>query len=227
MKLLIGLVLLLLLLVGVDRVAEEVAEDRIAQQLTADLASEPTVEVGGFPFLTQALRGRYGSIQVSGDTTQQGVRVAGFDADLEGARVPLRDALGGRVAAVPVDRLDGRALLTYADFAAATRVPGLQLAPAGDKVRVTGPVSVLGQDLTLSAVSAVSLEGSDVVLTAESFEVGGQEVPEAVTAAVSGRLDVRVPVSDLPYGLQLTEVRTSDEGLLLGGTARDVVLRRR
>ena len=57
-KLLVALLVLLALLVGADRVAEQVAEGRIADQLRADLSSAPQVEIGGFPFLTQALAGR-------------------------------------------------------------------------------------------------------------------------------------------------------------------------
>ena len=226
-KLVIALVVLLVLLVGADRVAEQVAEGRIAQQLAAELAARPTVEIGGFPFLTQALRGRYQDIAVSGDSaSRQGVRVTDFRAHLEGVRVPLSDALAGRVGAVPVDQVRGTALVSYADFAHAANVPGLQLAPAGDQVRVSGPVQVLGQDLTVSALSDVRLDGTDVVLTAQRLEVGGQQVSGPVSAALSGRLDLRVPTAGLPYDLVLTDVRTTERGIELSGTARDVVLQR-
>ena len=228
-RLLVVLLVLVALLVGADRIAEQVAEGRIAEQLTADLSSTPTVEIGGFPFLTQALAGRYQRITVSGDTaSRQGVRVTDFSADLEGVRVPLSDALGGRVSQVPVDRLRGRALITYADFAAAAAagVPGLQLAPAGDQVRATAPLSVLGQDLTVSALSDATLEGNQILLTAQSFQVGGSPVSGLISGALSGRLDLRVDVDALPYDLQLTDVQTGERGIELSGTARDAVLSR-
>ena len=226
-KFLVALVVLLALLVGADRVAEQVAEGRIADQLTADLSSTPTVEIGGFPFLTQALAGRYRAITVSGDSaSRQGVRVSDFTADLQGVEVPLSDAVGGRVSEVPVDRLRGSALITYADFARAADVPGLELSPAGDQVRVTGPLSVLGQDLTVSALSDATLDGDQVLLTAQSFEVDGSPVSSVISGALSGRLDLRVDVAALPYDLQLTDVRTGPRGVELSGTARDVVLSR-
>jgi len=226
-KLLVALVVLLAVLVGADRVAEQVAEGRIADQLTADLSSTPQVEIGGFPFLTQALSGRYGKITVSGDTaSRQGVRVSDFTADLQGVQVPLSDALGGRVTDVPVDRLQGTALVTYADFAAAAGVPGLQLSPAGDQVRASAPLSVLGQDLTVSALSDATLDGDQVLLTAQSLEVNGSPVSGLISGALSGRLDLRVDMAALPYGLQLTDVQTGERGIELSGTARDAVLSR-
>jgi len=226
-KLLVALVVLLLLLVGADRVAEQVAEGRIADQLAADLSSTPQVEVGGFPFLTQALSGRYRTITVSGDSaSRDGVRISDFTADLSGVQVPLSDALGGRVSDVPVDRLRGTALITYADFARSADVRGLELSPDGDQVRVTGPLSVLGQDLTVTALSDVALEGEQVLLTAQSFEVNGSPVSSVVSGALSGRLDLRVDVDELPYDLRLTDVETGERGIELSGTARDVVLSR-
>ena len=85
---------------------------------------------------------------------------------------------------------------------------------------------MLGQDLTVSALSDVRLDGTDVVLTAQRLEVGGQQVSGPVSAALSGRLDLRVPTAGLPYDLVLTDVRTTERGIELAGTARDVVLQR-
>jgi hypothetical protein len=73
--LLVTLVVLLGLLVVADRVAVNVAEDRVAQQVQSSgrLAGPPTVDIGGFPFLTQAVAGDYSDVrlQLSADDLAQ------------------------------------------------------------------------------------------------------------------------------------------------------------
>ena len=55
--LLVVLLLLVALAVVADRAVEQVAEGVVARQLAAELGTTPSVEVGGFPFLTQAIGG--------------------------------------------------------------------------------------------------------------------------------------------------------------------------
>lgn len=61
------IVVLVLLVVVVDRAAWWFAQGTIADQVQseADLSSRPEVKVGGFPFLTQVLRGRYQQIDAT------------------------------------------------------------------------------------------------------------------------------------------------------------------
>ena len=63
-----AVVLLLLVVTGVvvDRVAVGFAEREVAEQLAAQeaLSGEPDVDVRGFPFLTQALAGRYEEVRI-------------------------------------------------------------------------------------------------------------------------------------------------------------------
>ena len=63
------LVLLVLaaLLAAADRYLVHLAERTVAEQAqaSADLRTRPTVTIHGFPFLTQAVRGRYARIDVS------------------------------------------------------------------------------------------------------------------------------------------------------------------
>src|SRR4051812_16409192 len=65
--LLVTLVVLLGLAVVADWVAVGFAEDEVAQQLAAKggLAGTPAVDIGGFPFLTQAIAGDYEDVRMS------------------------------------------------------------------------------------------------------------------------------------------------------------------
>jgi hypothetical protein len=226
-RLVIVLVILVALLVAADRVALRFAEKAVAEQAqqSANLAETPTVRVHGFPFLTQALRGRYEQIDVTATGLDRGgVRVSSLEATLHGAGVPWREALNGTVRSIPVRSLEATAVVTYADLAHRSRVVGVTIAPEGDALRVTGRATVLGQTVRVSALSSVSLRGGRIAVTARSVRVLGQSSP-ALVNALAGTLDLLVPVGALPYDLQLTSLRVTPAGLQLSARSGPTVLR--
>lgn len=230
MKKLLALVLLLGLLLAADRAGAAFAARAVAQQAQAEagLAAEPEVGIGGFPFLTQALAGRYDEVTVRASDVPAGeVRLSAFEAVLTGVEVPLGDALAGAVVSVPVSGVRARALLAYDELARRSGDRQLTVAPVGDgRLRVTGRVQVLGQSLTAVAVSRVEVDGGDLLVTAESYEVGDQTADALLTRALGARLDLRVPVEGLPYGLVVTGVEVSPDGVAVLATAGRTVLGR-
>ena len=228
MKVLIVLVVLLLgAAVVADRVGEGIAEDRVAEQVAArgGLAGTPAVDITGFPFLTQALAGRYSDVRVSLTAEQLG-QPAGTRADvsLRGVRLPLSDALSGSVSEVPVERIDGTATLSYALLADALG-GGTTITPAGGGVIVARTVELLGIEVPLSATGTVALEGNDLVVDVEGGEAAGVDVPDVVLDRAAERLDIRYAVPALPFGLQLTGVEAEPDGMHLRVEATDTVLR--
>lgn len=219
---------LLVLAVVVDRVAVRAAESAVAARLevAGGLPARPEVEVRGFPFLLQAARGRYSDVVVRADAVAAGqVQLRTFVVQLRGVRVPLGEAVGGRVTAVPVDDLSGRALLPWEAVTAQLAARGLRAVPTGDgRVRVTGRVQVMGRGVDATAVSRPTLEGSEVVVTAERFEVGSTVADAMLSRALGNRLDFRLDVGALPYGLRLTGVAAARDGVVLTARAADVVL---
>ena len=224
-KLLVTLVVLGALFVGLDRVALVLAERAVAAQAqtSGGLATAPDVAIAGFPFLTQVLRGSLDDVRVSAADVRRGdARLTSFAAELRDVQVSLSDAVGGRITAVPVSAITATALLSYADLAAA-HGRGLVVTSAGDGlVRVTGTVTVLGRSVSASAVSSVRLDGRFVVVTAQRIEVGGGSVG---TAGLGGRLDLRVPIGTLPYGLLLTGLTADAGGLTLTARSGPTILR--
>jgi len=227
---LVVLVVLLLVLGGVlvvaDRVGARVAEGRVAEQVAArgGLNGEPAVDITGFPFLTQALSGEYEDVRI-GLTAEQLGQPAGTRADvsLRGVHVPLSDVLSGSVRQIPVDRVDGTATLSYALLA--SQLGGdTVLAPEGDRVRITRSVEVLGFDLTLTAVGTVTLAGQDVVVDVEDASAGAVDVPAFVLRQAEDLLDLSYRVPALPFGLQLTSVEPTAEGVDVAVEATDTVL---
>lgn len=225
--LLATLLVLAALAVGADRVGVVIAQHEVAAKLQSfgSLSSTPDVEIRGIPFLTQAVSGDYSDVEVAATgVTAGGARISSLTVSLRGLHVPLRDAVSGSVTSVPVDRLSATALLSYADVQAQLRDRRLTLSPAGDRLRVTGSVTVLGQTVSASALSTVQLRGTDVVVTATGFEVGNGAADRALTAALAGRFDFVARLGRLPYGLRATSVRVTPQGLQATAAASSVVL---
>lgn len=224
-KLLAAVAVLLVLLVVADRVAVVVADRALASQLDSQLGTTPSVHVRGFPFLTQALAGRYADVEVTApQVTRSGLTLTDLTASLRGVRVPLSAVVGGSVTSVPVDHLSVAAVVPYASLQ--SRAHGLTLAQAGAGVRVGGTLRVLGRDLAASALATATLDGTALVLRATSIEVGGVPVAGSVASALTGRLDLRIDLSDLPYGVQVTSVRATPAGVAVTGAATGAVLTR-
>ena len=213
-------------LVVVDRVGVGIAEDRVAEQLAdrGQLAGTPDVEITGFPFLTQAVSGRYSDVRIHLTAEELG-QPAGTRADvsLQGVHVPLSDALSGSVQQIPVDRVDGTATLSYALLA--DQLGGdTTLTQDGDGIRLTKSVEVLGFDFAVTAAGTVTLDGQDVVVDVHDASAGAVEVPAAVLDAADELLDFRYRVPALPFGLELTSVRPAAGGIDVRVQARDTVL---
>lgn len=228
-KLLIGLVVVLGLLGAADRAVAAVAARVIAAEVqsSAGLASEPEVDIAGFPFLTQAVAGRYDRVEVAARDVPAGdLTLARLDATLSGVQVSLSDALSGAVQRVPVQAVRARALVGYDELAGRSGERRLAFAPAGDRVRVTGSLDVLGQMLSATAVSRVEVVEGDLLVTAEDYEVGNAAADRLVTRALGDRLDLRIAVSGLPYGLQVSGVTVQPDGVAVLASAGGTVLSR-
>lgn len=221
------LVLLLGAAVLVDRVAVGIAEDRVAQQVAAraGLAGTPEVDITGFPFLTQALAGRYSDVRVELTADQLG-QPAGTRADvsLRGVALPLSEALSGAAEELPVERVDGTATLSY-DLLAGEIGGGTTLTPEAGGVRVTRTLEALGVEFPVTATGTLSLDGQDLVVDVTEAEAAGADVPGFVLDRAEDLLDLRYPVPALPFGLQLTGVRPEADGVHVRVEATDTVLR--
>jgi hypothetical protein len=228
---LVALVVLLAVVLGVlvvvDRVGVHIADDRVAGQIATrgGLSGTPQVDITGFPFLTQALSGRYRDVRIHLTAAELG-QPAGTRADvsLKGVHVPLSDALSGSVQQIPVDRIDGTATLSYALLAA--QLGGdTTLAQNGDGIRLTKTVQVLGFTFPLAATGSVKLDGQDVVVDVTDASAGGVDVPGVVLTTAEKLLDFSYRVPALPFGLQLTSVQPAADGIDVRVAARDTVLK--
>ncbi|GAB3355234.1 LmeA family phospholipid-binding protein [Modestobacter lapidis] len=227
MKVLLFLLVLTVgLVVAADRVAENITEDQVATRIAerGELAGPPEVEITGFPFLTQALGGRYEDVRISLTAEQLG-QPAGTVAhvSLRGVHVPLSDVLSGSVEEIPVERVEGTATLSY-ELLAAQLGGDTTLAAEGDGLRLTRTVELLGVEVPLTAAGTVELDGQEVVVDVDQAAAAGLGVPDFVVDRAADLLDFRYPVPALPFGLQVTGVQPEREGVQVSVQATDTVL---
>jgi hypothetical protein len=225
--LLITIVVLLGLAVAADRIAVGVAEDKVAEQLAAKggLAGTPSVDIGGFPFLTQAVAGDYEDVRIALTAADLG-QPEGTTADvaLHGVHLPLSSVLSRSVSELPVDRLDGTATLSYALLSA--QLGGdTTLRREGDGLRITKTVEIAGFTLPLTAAGTATLHGNQLFIDVQEASGAGVAVPGFLVDRVSDLLDIRYDIPALPFGLQLTGVRPGDDGVVVTVEGDDTVLR--
>jgi hypothetical protein len=228
-RLLIALGILVVLLVVVDRVAVAVADRAVANQIRTELELQqtPSVSIHGFPFLPQAVRGRYDDVAVRIPDVDSGrLHNVQVDARLRDVRAPLDRVVSGGLDEVPVRDVSGSLAVRYEDLARASEVPGLRITPSGDGLRVSGVVEVAGRRVEASARATVTVVDGDLLVTADQAEVGGVELPAVALATAAQLLSFRVSPRSLPLALRITGVHVGTESLSVDAQAHNVVLRR-
>ncbi|WP_422734644.1 DUF2993 domain-containing protein [Micromonospora sp. WMMD558] len=237
---LVVLLVLLLVLAGLlvvaDRVAAGVAERAIADQVRQEIAkqdaqsSPPEVEIGGFPFLTQVLDGRYERIsiglrEVRGSVQGDAVALPTLDVDARNVAASL-DTIRSGQGDVVAETVNGTGIISYDSLTALLDRDGLRLGEQGGRLAVTAPVDILGQRLTVTGTADITVSEQGAValrfnnLTAE----GLPNVPLARTLLnnYAQSISIDVPLPELPFQLAVREVRPLPEGLQVTADASNV-----
>jgi LmeA-like phospholipid-binding len=225
---LVILVALAIVLGVVDRVGAHYAEQRIAQQVTTQLAARditsapPEVTIVGFPFLTQVARGKYDEIELHLRDLRGGVLplpvldVHAYDvrASLSG----LRDGTEKPVAA----RMTGAGTLSYASLVEAAGLTGITLSGDGKQLRLNGNVPVAGELHGAATVTVIDGKVRIQVteLTAGNLSPAGQVLVDMYKSKLARTFSLPT----LPFKLKLESVDPAPSGLQVSASATDVVL---
>ncbi|UCM89621.1 LmeA family phospholipid-binding protein [Streptomyces marincola] len=223
---------LVVLAIVVDRVALWFVEGEVASraQDRLGLASEPSLSVAGFPFVTQVLGGELNRVDLGAD--EYTAQVDGQALTVRDLSVELNDvALGDGYTSAVAGSAQGEGLVEYAEL---TRAYGELLAVSGNgfgvefgyagdgRLLLTLQATVLGQTLDVGEVPAgIALEGESLTLDVDEDAIpdaGGEEVQ----AVVREQLDQVRDLSGLPSGLSLDAVRPTADGLVLDISGTDV-----
>lgn len=217
-----GVVTVVVLVAGAvvaDRVALSATErqvvDAIEQNL--DVVGTPTVDIAGFPFLTQLVAGSLDDVTGSAD----GVSLDGIDATdvtLDAKHVSTSEPYTVGSATISATLPTASIERIVADRSQ------LDITVAVDGDALTASGTVLG--LTLAANLVPRVEDGTLLVDVQNVQIAGLTVSvEDLPAAVGTRLtDVEIPVSGLPEGLVLTEATVVADGVRITARGTDVVL---
>lgn len=227
----IAVVLLLAIgLVLLDPVCRALAERKASEYLSVPFGHPATVRVNGSPFLTQALRGRYTQVHVSGGGLRIGEMAgATLDARLHNVYLSARELLGGRARELPCEHVEGSIVLPLGELARVAKIPGLELTPVGDRLMASAalPVPGISQLTRITGEAVWTLAGAGSVwLRIRGVSVVGISLPGAVLSQLLPTLNVPIPIPELPYGLRIHDLRPTPEGLVVSGSANAIVFRR-
>lgn len=221
---------LLVVFVVADRLTEAAAAKALAVKAreTGLLASDPKVEIHGFPFLTQAIRGRYTRIDVTTHGIHRdGLRLDTVKGTFAGVHVGLSAALNGRVMSVPIDHATGEIVVSFVDLDAYLARSHLSVRPDGaNHLTITGTATVLGASLAVSGPVAVTVSDGSLTLSPPVESLRGPKgiLPMSVARTAATALTVRVKLTALPFGLRLQQVQIGPENLTITASAQNIAV---
>lgn len=223
-KVLIALAVLLVVgLIAADRIGVTVAQDEIAKKVAAQysLPRRPGVSIDGFPFLTQAVGGKYDQINVTiGDWTQLNITVHDLRVKLSGLSAPLSDVVNNNTSNIVADTATASAVIPYdAIRAMAPRgVESISATPQG--LQLKGTFAVQGFSIPATIVVKVEPGPGGIAITPVSVKAAlGPAIPAGF---LQRRLTFVVPVQNLPLGSRISQVQPTADGLKVAATADHV-----
>ncbi|OEU86655.1 hypothetical protein DB35_23535 [Streptomyces abyssalis] len=227
---LIVLFVLAVLFVAADRLAVKLAEDKAADEIKSAQgiasAGKTSIDIKGFPFLTQVAGKELSQI----DADMSGMKAEAPGGELKVSRISarLQDVrLNDDYSSGVANSARGTALVSYDDLTKAA-LEGVDVGWGGQdgsgkgRLKVSGSVTVLGQTFERSVTSSVSVVGGDTVRV-RADKVPGGNIP-GLEDAIRGRIDFSRKIAGLPDGIELEKVEPTPEGIELSVRGKDVKL---
>ncbi|MDR7276810.1 LmeA family phospholipid-binding protein [Catenuloplanes atrovinosus] len=206
--------------VAVDRTVAAVAENRVAALLSCATGAtgDLDVTIGGFPFLTQLVRGAFDQVRLRADAvTVRDVALHDIDIEAHGLRGTSVDSLTATgvlawsgLGSVVTERLGAGGLNT-----GGLNIGALEL--GGDdagRLAVTAALPIAGTSVPATVYADLAVAGTTLTITPAEVELSalGLRVPASrLPSALAGPHTVPLPA--LPAGLVLQRVAATADGL--------------
>jgi hypothetical protein len=241
-RLLITLIVLLVIIGGalfaVDRFGASYAERRIADRVSRQLAEQkassapPEVTIGGVPFVTQVLDGRYKEITIllrdftgpagNGKT----VKLPLLDIRARDVRAPL-DTIRNGSGDITATTVSGVGTVDYVSLATLVGRKGLKLTERDGKLIGSGPLEALGQTFNVTGTANLTVTGD--VLQVRFEQVTAEGVPtvplvQNLINAYARQISIDLKLPKLPLQLKVQKVAPRPEGLVVTAGADEVPL---
>jgi LmeA-like phospholipid-binding len=229
----VAVAVLLLLVAVMDRVGARLAGGAVADGLTTSqrLSRPATVSFPDVPFLTQALRGRYDTVEVTmeGLPAGSGLVVDRIDATLHGVSAPAGALVRGELDTLPVQRGEAVAFVSFGSLRAAARkelgrqVESLTMGrAAADRVTIAATVRTAFGTFGVRGQAQLSVSRGSVAVRLLPRTISG--VPSIVRSQLPGLIDLSSLVPPLPFGFRATGVTVEAGGLRLTAAGTGLVL---
>jgi hypothetical protein len=236
----IVLLVLVGLLVAADRISAYAASRAVADQVRNQLAAEhiststpPSVQLGGFPFLTQVIRGHYDhvTIDVKGASTQ-GVTFSDLHITATGVHAKTSQLIRGS-GPIAADQVAGTARLTWSQVPtllekARLARSGAQISGSDDgQVTIRQPIQLGGSTTTLVATGTVTAANGKVAVKINHVTTEGASLPPLLQELIgpyAQQLSGSFALPTLPYHLKLTGVAVSAAALTIRATGQSVLI---
>jgi|GEM_PF-2726248 len=207
--------------VTADRLAAARAESRIAGAFEHGMGTvdRPSVRVSGFPVLPQLAEGRLNHVDLTAhdipaNGTTRPLPVTTLTVGMDGLRT------SGSADEAHARRVRATAHLSYGDLSSAL---GVRVSQGDEAGRVDATVSLpLVGDATVSAAVSVA-SGNRIAFTGVRAERG--ELFPPLKSLVVKVLEQPVPLRNIPEGLRLRSVTTTEDGIDVRFTGRSVTFR--
>jgi hypothetical protein len=204
------IVLAILLLIG-DRVANAIAENEMADQFTSNgFPVKPSVDITGFPFLTQLAARDFHKVLISASNIPAGpVTITSLNATLTGMHIT------GGFSGAEVDQLNATAFVSFGALGDALgSTTGLTIAPDGtNKLKITAGIGGIVSDTEVAEIKQTGPQTISVQL----LNSGG-----ALGSLLSGLSPFSFTLpAGVPASLRITNVTLNSTGLTLTAAATD------
>lgn len=202
--------------VGVDRLAARLVAGEAERRLVAEGFSRPTVEMHGFPFLTQLAARTFTRVTVTSEGLEAGEgRASDVRAELTEVRTP-------QAGPVRIGSLAATGTVPYDVVEQAVGSLGLAAGPAG-QVEVTRTVEVAGQSFDVVATARVRASGTRLRIVPTDLQVAGvPALTDRLRALLADRVALVYDIPDLPDGVQVDAVTATPAGFEVRATGREV-----
>jgi hypothetical protein len=201
-----ALVVLAAAAVGADYGAAALTESAVAKEMRTQLglADDPSVRINNFPFLTQAISGRYRSVDVVANHVAVGpLRDLQVRSQLRDVSAPLSQLVGGGPQTVTVREVEGTVRIEAADVERLIRSnsplpvdklyidgidadgleravddgadPRLRKLEPANAVRMGGTVEILGQEQQVAIIAELQLADGRAQITPRDIRLGDDD----------------------------------------------------
>jgi hypothetical protein len=212
---LIALVVLIVVLVGADFGAKAIAESAIASKIdSSGLGTKPSVDIQGFPFLTQVASRDLSQIDINASNfTVKQVVISSLHATATGVHV------NGSFNGGTVDKINGTVVVSFATVTNLIPIPGLTVSadPAD------GPDAIKFNSSLGGAVGKIEHPSTNVI----KVQVGNLTGLAGLASLIGGSAiasSYTFDIPKLPAGLVVRSISVTSQGIVATASAQNTTL---